>query len=295
MGGAVGVDSTIGEGSLFWFELPVSPVAATAEPDVTADSLTERGSFRGRILVAEDNPVNREVLIGLLEHLGLDVESAHDGQAATEAVAMHDYDLVLMDMQMPRKSGIEATQDIRRSGNSVRIAGVTANAFTSNRRDCERAGMNDFLAKPVTLERLARLLQRQGVARAIPAAPADIAIAAGQAVGPDRLTADHCLSGVPDQLRALTTIMGAEPVARLLAQFASDLDTTATALAAAVLVGDHDALDRHLHAFKGAAGTLGFAVLSARSQELRDDPSPDAAACAALIAAARETVARVRL
>lgn len=305
LGGTIGVESTPGAGSLFWFELPVSQVTSAPVPLPPAAAAALHRAFCGRILVAEDNAVNREVLTGLLQHLGLDVESAHDGQAAVEAVATHRYDLVLMDMQMPRKSGIEATQDIRRAGNPVPIAGVTANVFVSNRRDCERAGMDDFLPKPVTLDSLVALLRRRGLA----AAPPDIAAPKGThdtvpetapetvdttmpPAGPE--DGPELRSEPSDQLRILAGVLGQETVARLVAQFCDDLTTTEARLLAAATASDRATVDTHLHTFKGAAGTLGFAALARQSQILRDLPAPDAAACTALMKAARQAVAAVQ-
>jgi two-component system, sensor histidine kinase len=290
MGGSIGVDSVLGQGSLFWVDLPIADAQPQSEI-IVPESISQRGAFCGRVLVAEDNAINREVLTGMLEYLGLDVDTADDGQFAVEAVAAKDYDLVLMDMQMPRKSGIEATQEIRQSGNTVRIAGVTANAFTSNRRDCERAGMNDFLAKPVTLDRLAALLLRQEIAQA------DIQTPDGpQSPAPE--VPDPALpqpEDTPEQLKALCDLLGPEAVGNLVSQFVADLDQTEAGLRAAATVGDDAALDRHLHTFKGAAGTLGFAALAAESQLLREQVTPTPAACTALIASARRTVAAVRL
>jgi signal transduction histidine kinase/ActR/RegA family two-component response regulator/HPt (histidine-containing phosphotransfer) domain-containing protein len=289
LGGAIGVDSTPGRGSLFWFELPVTAAPDAPAADAAAVPATGRGAFRGRVLVAEDNAINREVLTGLLRHLGLEVETAEDGQAAVEAVASRPYDIVLMDMQMPRMSGIEATGAIRQTGNPVPIAGVTANAFTSNRAACERAGMNDFLAKPVTLDLLAALLRRQGVPLADGASPAP----AVPRAPPSPTEAEA--AATTGHLRALAAVMGPDSVARLLSQFAAGLDAAEAAMTTAAEAGDLPGLDRHLHAFKGTAGTLGFAALASRGQALRDRARPDPGACRALIAAARSAVAEARL
>jgi two-component system, sensor histidine kinase len=297
MGGAIGVDSAPGRGSLFWFELPVEPAPDLALPGIGPTAATVAGGFRGRVLVAEDNAVNREVLTGLLRHLGVEVDSVNDGQEAVEAVAAGAHDLVLMDMQMPRKSGIEATEDIRRSGNPVPIAGVTANAFTSNRLDCERAGMNDFLAKPVTLDRLAALLDRQGLARPTAPEPASelapelVLVPSERAETEPDPAPDTGSEAASEQLLALADILGLDTVRRLVAQFAADLDGIEAALSAAVLAGDGTVVDQQLHALKGAAGTLGFATVAARAQALRDQADPGAAACKALLHAARKTAA----
>lgn len=293
MGGTIGVESAPGMGSLFWFELPVSNVSETVQAGAAPVETRVDCTFRGAILVAEDNPINREVLTGLLRHMGLEVETVPDGQAAIEAVAARHWDLVLMDMQMPRKSGVEATEAIRATGNRVPIAGVTANVFVSNRLDCERAGMDDFVPKPVTLAALAALMRRRGIPEvtvdAAGAIPMDPAGAAGTFLPPDDQPAPS------EHLQALVEVLGQDTVVRLVAQFAGDLESTEAALEVAVADGDGQAIDRHLHALKGAADTLGLAALARTAQDLRDGPAFDRGACAALFDMARRSVAAVRL
>jgi len=103
------------------------------------------------VLLVEDEPVNQEVARDLMAEIGLQVETADDGMAALEMLDRGIYDLILMDIQMPRMNGIEATRAIRArpDGGSVPILAMTANAFEDDRRQCMACGMNDFVAKPV--------------------------------------------------------------------------------------------------------------------------------------------------
>ena len=157
MGGQIGVDSQPGAGSTFWFTmrlLKALPSAAEAVPSAGTASAEETIRYRHigkRILLAEDEPVNQEVSTGLLEAAGLVVDLAEDGEQALRMAEQSGYDLILMDMQMPRLNGLEATQAIRRQPGSGRIPiiAMTANAFEEDRQRCLAAGMNDFISKPV--------------------------------------------------------------------------------------------------------------------------------------------------
>ena len=122
-----------------------------------------RDEFAGaRLLLVEDNPINREVALALLAEAGLDADIAADGVEALERVADARYDLVLMDMQMPRMDGLEATRQLRRIAGweTVPILAMTANAFDEDRRACMAAGMNDFISKPADPAAFYNLLLR---------------------------------------------------------------------------------------------------------------------------------------
>ena len=167
MGGQAGAESVAGTGSTFWFTVWLDkcaePVAPAAGPlDASAGEALRRKHAGARILVAEDNEINREVAVGLLEDVGLMVDSAEDGVQAVAKVRANAYALVLMDMQMPNLDGIGATHEIRRlaGGERLPIIAMTANAFAEDRQACLEAGMNDYLAKPVSPDRLfAKVLQ----------------------------------------------------------------------------------------------------------------------------------------
>ena len=126
-----------------------------------AESLLRRRHGGQRVLLAEDNPVNREVAEELLNGTGLVVETAGDGDRAVEMASTRSYDLVLMDMQMPGIDGVEATRILRRRlGQALPIVAMTANAFGDDRVTCLEAGMNDHIAKPVDPELLYATLLR---------------------------------------------------------------------------------------------------------------------------------------
>jgi PAS domain S-box-containing protein len=167
MGGTCGVDSTPGVGSTFWFTalLKVSqqPADESAGPARASSFDHLRQAHTGRrVLIAEDEPVNREIALSLLTAAGLSCDVASDGVEVVHLAGRSRYDLILMDMQMPSMDGLQATRMIRGlpAGSTVPIVAMTANAFAGDRQHCLDAGMDDFIAKPVLPEALfAKLLK----------------------------------------------------------------------------------------------------------------------------------------
>jgi TMAO reductase system sensor TorS len=192
MGGEIGVHSEPNRGSTFWFEVRLEPAdearqieiqtrlprlsvaAPTDEPPAEPGAPASDGRAAGpRILLVEDNAVNREVAVGMLESLGCTARAAENGRLALVAMSDGAYDAVLMDCQMPVMDGLTAAGEIRRREHTcgaarVPIIALTANAMEGDRERCLAAGMDDFLSKPFTQQQLATLLRRWLALRALP-------------------------------------------------------------------------------------------------------------------------------
>ncbi len=161
MGGAMHLESEPGRGSKFSFSIPLSAAAAGEE---SAEEPSQGSAARGlRILVAEDNEINRRTLESLLRRDGHFLRFAADGAEAVEAVRTARFDAILMDVQMPGMDGLQATRRIREAEAAERrdrvpVIGVTAHAFPEDAQRCREAGMDDYLAKPYHIDDLRRLL-----------------------------------------------------------------------------------------------------------------------------------------
>jgi CheY-like chemotaxis protein len=169
MGGDVGVESVAGQGSRFWFRLRAKQVEDGEECRSSERPANDvPAQLAGRVLVVEDNIVNRMVIESMLTKLGISVTQAYDGQQALDTLTQGDFpdpDLILMDLHMPVMDGYEATERIReweRDNNRPRLAiiALTADAYEEDRQRCLAVGMNDFLTKPIALDALQSALQK---------------------------------------------------------------------------------------------------------------------------------------
>jgi signal transduction histidine kinase/DNA-binding response OmpR family regulator len=271
MGGDLTARSTAGVGSVFTLRLPLAVDEAPAGQPVV-----ESGAFTGplHVLVAEDHPINRKYLAALLERMGHAARFTENGLEALQAIQEHRFDLVLMDVHMPVMDGIEATQHIRAlppPAGTTRIVALTADVFADTRERCLRAGMDEVVTKPVSLESLKSLIARHGHGAAgalagdaapraeLPPLPAD---AQEDAPLLDRKVKDDVLE-----------VMSSREAASLYDSFFTQADDAARRMREAMRDADTEGLRRAAHGVKGAALNLGLSALADLAQRLHTNAS----------------------
>jgi len=290
LGGELGMSSTVGVGSIFWFELGVVPVTREEANGLAAKVEAEETLPRCRILLVEDNKVNQIVATRFLTRLGQDVEIANDGAEAVSISREQSFDLILMDMQMPVMDGIEATRRIIAEGGpsaTAPIIAMTANASDEDRRRCLEAGMKGFESKPVTLERLKKVIAHTlSPVRDGAVALQTSTTTASQKLELPELDLEHMpLQALPglgieglDEARhaELVEALGEDVFQELVESFFDDATGLLDELNEALRRNDPEKIDRVLHTIKGAASNVGLNDLAVKAHALRSQ-SPAAA------------------
>jgi two-component system sensor histidine kinase/response regulator len=231
----------------------------------TSTAGVDLAPIRGaRVLLVEDNELNREVALGLIEDAQLFLDTAENGAIAVQKINHQEYDLVLMDMQMPVMDGVTATKAIRSDPRfqSLPIIAMTANAMDRDRQICLEAGMNDHLAKPIDPQKLFDALLRWITPRVRSAAAAQSAIAprsiSSPVVGSDSLT----IPGVDTATALKRTGGSVKRYESLLHRFADSQATVVSDIRAALIAKDTPTAQRLAHSLKGAAANLGVSTLA---------------------------------
>jgi CheY-like chemotaxis protein/HPt (histidine-containing phosphotransfer) domain-containing protein len=302
MGGTVGVDSLVGQGATFWFTArfgriaDASPalsdegMASSEQGDVLVRQLApaqqSEGAYLqdmalaaphvgGRILVAEDNPVNHEVALAMLESLGCRVDGVCTGQEAVEAALRVPYDLILMDCQMPGMDGYAATRSIRRDERQgtrrTPIVALTAHASKGDRAMCLAAGMDDYLSKPYTHQKLQAIVQRW-LSMSLSTAPS-LSEGLRQGTSAPFVPSD---SGGPvvlerravEAIRSLHRNGRPDFLARLIEKYVTSSTEHIVSIRRAVASGDATALWQAAHALKSSSGMMGASMFAELCHEL---------------------------
>ncbi len=278
----------------------LASIVGYGPPPVRPGDARKSGSGRrgtpaqARLLVVEDNEVNQMVALGVLESLGYRAtDVVADGPSALRALAEEDYDLVLMDCQLPGMDGYEATRQIRQPGSAVRnhdvpIIATTAHAMAGDREKCLAAGMNGYVSKPLRHEDLARAIEEWSGHHPARKAPAPAAAAA-----PSSAPTIHAAF---DREDFIDRLMGNEDLARrIIRGFMDDMPNQIASLAQAVNNFDSAAVRMVAHSIKGAAANVGGLEMREIAWKLEQKGSTgDLAAAAAEVPALAASFERVK-
>jgi CheY-like chemotaxis protein/HPt (histidine-containing phosphotransfer) domain-containing protein len=240
-----------------------------------AGDMAERSTVR--VLVAEDNVVNQKVALRQLQKLGYSADAVANGLEVLHAIKQIPYDIILMDCQMPELDGYEATRLIRseedkvQKGRVLYIIAMTANALAGDREECLRAGMDDYISKPVRMEELDQAIER-GLNALKNARQAD---------------AEILDKSLLDGVRELRAPGEPDPLAELIDLFLSDTPPRIARILDTFKAGDVVELERAAHSLKGSSSNLGAKCLAAACTELvnvtRDGKLPEASLIARIL------------
>jgi PAS domain S-box-containing protein len=300
MGGEVGIASTPGQGSTFWFTVqlghvapkhgtqPANDLALNGGKDLTVDAVVTgpilSWTLNYSVLLVEDNPVNREVAAGLLELLGCHVDCAEDGREALEVSATGSYDVILMDCQMPVMDGFTATAGIRereRQTNRPRIPiiALTANAMEGDRERCLKAGMDDYLSKPFTQGQLKDILSswlnqtsasssQRNLGSASPRASLESSAPTIQAEQIESTGVVDCTTWEP--LRILKGPGQPDLLHKIIGLYLTSSQALVGTLRQSLQDQKHDAMMISAHTLKSSSATLGALRLATLAKELEE-------------------------
>jgi signal transduction histidine kinase/CheY-like chemotaxis protein len=283
MGGEIGVESRVGHGSTFRFELtlPVCALPSTTiqDDDTSVMLLKQRIDNSGRalrILIVDDNQTNRFVAAKMFAAFDVEISESCDGIEAIEAVSKKDFDLVFMDMQMPGMDGLTATSAIRASGGKYRnlpIIAFTANAFADDREACAKAGMTDFVAKPVRkkflIQAALRALGEGSAASLRDGAATDTTPREGEAAD----GADESDIGIldPTAFRDLAAEIDLDGAIETFNIFVADARQRLNAFSTMAVEANRKLIQIEAHSLKSTAATFGFQKLSEIARCLEHD------------------------
>ncbi len=298
LGGDITVESTPGVGSVFKVTLDAGSTAdvtwvkseqVMAEADATIAPASANYVFApAQILVVDDGPENRQLVKVVLEDYGLTVDEAANGRIGVDMATATDYDVILMDLQMPEMDGFTAARLLRHRGLKTPIVALTANAMKGFEQECLDAGFTEYLTKPIDIDRFVSKLARMLDAQPVEAQPAEPAMPEPQEQAP--------VSKAADTSPIFSKLGGNPRFARVISSFVERLGGQLRAMEEAHSDGDMTALAKLAHWLKGAGGTVGFDIFNEPAAELESAAkASDLAAIERRLRQIHELAARVAI
>ena len=279
LGGDIQVESTQYVGSCFTLTLstgPLTHVNFVAPPALIVDKLPRpnpdsHGNLTGRILLAEDNPDNQRLITLLVQKAGVDVDLAENGRTALEMACTNNYDLILMDIQMPVMNGLDAAIALRKRDYKQPIVALTANAMKIDIDACREAGMNDFVAKPIDRNKFYAILRTY--------------LAPGKELRE------------PDNSPIVSSLLEEEPdIADLLQGFIDRLPEIVLEIRNALEQGNKEELAKQIHDLKGVSGNYGYNVLFELCQKMEFEIHADQlASLSEMLVRVEKIIERIRM
>ena len=261
MGGTISVRSQVGKGSCFTVEIPLvtnekvaswlapNELAIDIKPTKKDDEILQERILHGNILLVEDNPDNQRMLVYHLCRLGLDVDVVENGRIAVEKAQRRNYDLLLMDMQMPELDGYGATSSLRQAGYQVPIIALTAHAMVQDRERCLKVGCTDFLTKPVDVKKLAEML-------------------ATYLTSQEETISFSRLDVIGEAI--LSEFQGDYEMDLMIREYVSELSPKVDQLYSMLLAGDLGGVESLAHQLQGSGGMYGYPSVTEQASLIED-------------------------